>query len=252
MSAMRKEPRLYTPRRAYRLYRTITDDYGNQRVYRSCSGCDCWFPEELFGPARSDGRTPTRCSQRANGCRAAYDRVWRQQHREIILRQEAARREAINADPERRAAYKARLQRYNQARDKELTRQRSKRHYEKIMADPVRHAALLERRRLDYRLRVERKGVKAVPARANPIKYPIKYTRDYMDAAPLRQWILERMTQFDEQYLEFSYRCGVSEKRIREIGDGSVKRVSFPLVDKILTTEGSTFLWELYPALAAA
>lgn len=66
-----------------------------------------------------------------------------------------------------------------------------------------------------------------------------------LPAAPLVPWLRERVEQ--ETIEVFAARCGISDRRIREVLSGRAKNLSFNNVDKLITNEGTVNFIDFYP-----
>lgn len=66
-----------------------------------------------------------------------------------------------------------------------------------------------------------------------------------LPAAPLIPWLKE-MTE-RESIEVFASRCGISDRRIREVLSGRSSNLSFSNVDKLITNEGTVNFIDFYP-----
>lgn len=66
-----------------------------------------------------------------------------------------------------------------------------------------------------------------------------------LPAAPLIPWLKERVEQ--ETVETFSARCGISDRRIREVLSGRSANLSFNVVDRMITNEGTVNFIDFYP-----
>ena len=67
----------------------------------------------------------------------------------------------------------------------------------------------------------------------------------YLPAAPLIPWLKDKTAQ--ESIEGFASRCGVSDRRIREVLSGRSKNMSFKNIDTMITNEGGRSLIDFYP-----
>ena len=72
---------------------------------------------------------------------------------------------------------------------------------------------------------------------------PSKFPR-YLPAAPLLPWIKEELERVPMEI--FAERCGISDKRIRDVLSGRTQRLMFESVDKMITY-GSHNFCDFYP-----
>jgi len=140
----------------------------------------------------------------------------------------------------------------NEARQREkhaekiraTARERSARYYRKVMNDPKMHAAMLERRRMQYRLNKEKKRGSSVPTRTVRTKYSTNSTQERLPAKPLQDWILHKIEKYGS-LAELARACEVDERRFNAVLNER-SQVTFSTVDEMLTNEGTTNIWDLY------
>ena len=65
---------------------------------------------------------------------------------------------------------------------------------------------------------------------------------------PFVLWLKETIPRYGNQE-EFCATAEIGTRRVNELLSGRQTRVSLELVDRALTREGSSMLWELYPEL---
>lgn len=66
-----------------------------------------------------------------------------------------------------------------------------------------------------------------------------------LPAAPLIPWLREKVEL--ESVEIFAARCGISDRRIREVLSGRSKNLSFDNVDRLITNEGTVNFIDFYP-----
>ena len=130
---------------------------------------------------------------------------------------------------------------YEKRRDPARRREIQRRWRAKVMADPVRHAAFLENRRLQYHLRKETKGQ---PAARYTFHKDVPEPYMLVDAAPLKSYVYRR----ELSQGEIARAVGIDEAGIRRILDRTrPTRVSLFTVDKVLTAFDGPPYQSLYP-----
>jgi hypothetical protein len=72
-----------------------------------------------------------------------------------------------------------------------------------------------------------------------------------LPAAPMCAWARAVIDGRNMSFTELAKRCDVNEKTIRNLYTSSVAYISEGLVDRMLTSEGSSLLLEIYPELYA-
>lgn len=70
-----------------------------------------------------------------------------------------------------------------------------------------------------------------------------------LPADPFREWLTRDALPRYASIREFCEATGLQERRVFDVVKGRQKNVSLDYVDKAVTRDGSTFLWELYPEL---
>ena len=65
---------------------------------------------------------------------------------------------------------------------------------------------------------------------------------------PFQSWVEDRLTKY-ESITEFCEATEMHERRVYDLLRGRQNTVELETVDRALTREGSTMLWELYPDL---
>lgn len=139
-------------------------------------------------------------------------------------------------DPEAKARDKARQKKYRQKNKAHI------REYQRIWNDGNRR----------------KRGAK--PRRKMAHRQP---EETYLPVEPFQQWIREKADWYAKLYPSennqtpgalsgigpLSLACHVTERTLRRVMEPATKNVTFSMVDKALTNEGSTMLWELYDHL---
>lgn len=229
---------------------------------QQCTRCKKLKAVELFGRFK-DGTIRYEC----NEC----NRQRSQEYRDYMLsdpiraagykqRQlENGRRWAKNNLERKRKAsreQKARL-RAQGLSDKEYTKawrkanpDKARKHHQnymmKVQSDPERHAAYLEVRRINYRLRKEAEGIEVrrvrprVPAKDKQMRVPVE---------PLQSFLVDLSKERGLSHGDIGRATGVHPDQIRHILKAKYKRVVISTVDKCLTTYGGPPLRSLYPDL---
>ncbi len=153
-------------------------------------------------------------------------------------------RESLEADPEKARRWremrrKSQIKRTEKAkadaRVKALRKAAYKRWWDRTMADPKRHAALLEGRRITYRVKREREGF--VP---KPVKRGQRVNRPSprLPGKPLAV-LIDKLASENE--LSLASQCaalGVSDRAVRHWSEGESSAVNFTTADKVLTAVG--------------
>lgn len=67
----------------------------------------------------------------------------------------------------------------------------------------------------------------------------------YLPVAPLVPWIKEKIEQ--ESIEVFADRCGICDRRIRDVLSGRSKSMTFQNIDTMITNEGGRSLIDFYP-----
>lgn len=115
--------------------------------------------------------------------------------------------------------------------------------------DTSKHITLLEERRFKYRDMQIARGIEPKPQLGiGRLRYPLDPVkkREALPIAPIRDWVIQKAKVYGG-YRELSVHCGVYERTITRIVGREHSDINFSTVDEILTNEGSTFIWDLYP-----
>jgi hypothetical protein len=128
----------------------------------------------------------------------------------------------------------------------EINRRRREKHRD-AMNDPD----YVERRREYARIYTEGKRREAgvEPREFRNRKAPGRYER--LVAAPMSEWVRRNLPRYQGEPSRMAAKCDVDEATIRRLRDQKVDVISEDLADRILTRDGSTDLWEVYPHLYA-
>jgi hypothetical protein len=156
----------------------------------------------------------------------------------------------LKADPERLAAQRARERAYQRRRrakaktDPDVAarmRANAQRHRERLRADPVRYQAWLENRRIDSRLRQERKGRELVPAAK---RAPEDVERPVVPVEPFAVWV----DGLAAGPSAIAAGAGIPERRLWSIRNREQRFVSVDTVDRALLALGEGLRFgDLYP-----
>jgi hypothetical protein len=140
----------------------------------------------------------------------------------------------------------ARLKEWRE-RDIEASRARSRARYAERVAraqrSPEEAARLRETRRLYAWERRRRRGE---AERGIERSQPEKDLR--LEAGPFRDWLLAKLGEYGNT-LRLAHACGTTVRRIYSVLKEEQAWVSIDTVDRALTREGSTYLFQLYPRL---
>lgn len=117
---------------------------------------------------------------------------------------------------------------------------------QKVMDDPVRHAAYLETRRLQYRMQKMREGKDVRTARA---RVPAKEFQMRIPREPLTKFLLGVKSEQNVNLGEMSAATGIHRDQLRGILNRKYDRVAISTVDKCLTVFDGPPLRSLYPEL---
>lgn len=69
-----------------------------------------------------------------------------------------------------------------------------------------------------------------------------------LPVGPFKAWCAQRVEKYDS-IADFCQVTEMNERRVYDLMNDRQKTVTLEVVDRALTREGSTFLWELYPDL---
>jgi hypothetical protein len=72
----------------------------------------------------------------------------------------------------------------------------------------------------------------------------------YLPAAPFIAWLDSAYKRFDGPWELFCEALGISERNVARMRSGEQTLISFDTVDRAVTNEGTTLLWDVYPHLA--
>jgi len=125
----------------------------------------------------------------------------------------------------------------------------------KIYADPERHREFLENQRMRYRDKRDAEGFPAYPKRAaHRLRFREKDNYEVLPVGPIQDWIRIKLETAYSTPTELARACQLFDpedkpdvRRISSILDPNKTTITFSSVDYILTREGSTFIWDLYP-----
>lgn len=125
---------------------------------------------------------------------------------------------------------------------------RKRREYQQIQADPSKHISVLEERRFRYRDRQLARGLEPKPQLGVArLRYPPSEVakKEALPIEPIHEWVKRKAKIFGN--LELAKLCGVNERVVTRILRKEYSEINFSTVDEMLTNEGSTFIWDLYP-----
>jgi len=71
---------------------------------------------------------------------------------------------------------------------------------------------------------------------------------EMLPAEPFSEWMRALVDRYGSA--EAAHRCQLNDRQVRRNASGEPTTVGFGFVDRVLTCEGSTFIWELYPQFA--
>jgi hypothetical protein len=130
------------------------------------------------------------------------------------------------------------------ARNPERARANQRKYYAKMMADPVKHQAFLESRRIAYRLRNEQQGK---PMAARQYALGFRQTKVIVDGEPLRDFLRPLVKGGKVRISAIARDVGLSERRIRAVLNGEYKTIDIATADRILHALKGPPLRSLYP-----
>lgn len=269
--------------------RLIVDDFGTAKLYHHCSRCRGWLEPHMgnFTPLRrhTETRQVLAWDFYCRPCRNAYRREWwaslspEERTVESRKRRDYSKRAAPEILEERRERHRRKQAKYR-ALHPERHADAQRRYRSKIMADPKLHAAMLERDRINYRLKAEREGRELSPRR---VKSAVNAYRELkgrtgdrtLPAKPFREWLTTilghegvRHTDVHRPEVErdgwamtdLGRRLNLDESTVRKIIRNVQSEVTMTTADRALTSYGRpvsvsgygpvTFLWDLWPELA--
>lgn len=178
-----------------------------------------------------------------------YQDEWRRRDENKQARAEYAQWRTKTMSPEARAERNRKRREYRR-KHPDSSRRYSSKAWEKVTADPERHAKLLETRRIQYHLRKEKQGVK-VSSRRSPIKYPFHDDNKLLDIEPFLLWLLPLMKSRELSNVELASIMQVDDRRIRRIVFREQKKVSLWLVIRFLDALSGPPVESLYPEMEA-
>lgn len=119
---------------------------------------------------------------------------------------------------------------------------------QKIIQDQETHRSYLEERRIRYHDDRRRRGLKCYPQKGvRSLAFPEKENRrELLPVGPISEWVTQKAKVYGGNKQLAKY-CGVDERTITRLASKEYSETTFALVDEILTREGSTFIWDLYP-----
>jgi hypothetical protein len=122
------------------------------------------------------------------------------------------------------------MREYHRSRTTDAEYMERKREYQRIMKEAQRRRAGVEPRTWGSR------------ANRRPDSEPVQR----LPVGPFRSWLVVRRQRFDT-LRDLSMALGVEESLLGHVLAGRKTHVLLDTVDRALTRDGSTFLWELYP-----
>lgn len=159
-----------------------------------------------------------------------------------------AHKKAIRANPYALAQYQKRQREWiaqDMKDNPERYKERDRRYNAKLAKDPKRKAVINEGRRLDAQIKAMDEGRKV---RRMPVQIKIEDKDVRLPSGPFMDWVQQRRYHY-QTLSDFVKACGVPERSLTRLHEARTHTVSCIFVDKVLTNEGSTALWELYPDL---
>lgn len=121
------------------------------------------------------------------------------------------------------------------------------RRMEMLRRSPKKMAALRETRRLHAWEDRRRAGEREVP-KGGP-KAPDSERVPRLPIGPFSEWLAVKYEEYGRNSLLLAGVVGMDSSLVHRYKEGKQDRVSIDTVDKALTREGSTFLFQLYPEL---
>jgi hypothetical protein len=114
--------------------------------------------------------------------------------------------------------------------------------------------AFLENKRMRYQEKLAREGKEIQPVNQWRLKYPPNNSYETLPVGPMQEWIRSKLETAYGTPTELARACQLFDsegapdvRRISSILDPKKGVITFSSVDYILTREGSTFIWDLYP-----
>lgn len=126
-----------------------------------------------------------------------------------------------------------------------LRRHRREMHARKMKEDPAYAADRREYARIYAEAKRREQGIPVRPKKNNGKKEH----GERLPAGPMTLWVRKNINRYEGEASNMAKYCGVDEGTIRRLNDGIVGFISEDVADRILTREGSTDLWEVYPHL---
>lgn len=215
--------------------RTIVNDFGEEAEYKLCPKCTRYHPATTDYFYTITGKSGVRLlSSYCKRCQCKLNKDRIRADENYYTR----RWQAIQADPARAEAAReySRLHAAKERVEKpDQYRARLKRHYDKVMADPVRHARYREGERLRRHLQREREGKPIV--RKGHVKYKITEPDVRVPVEPFVE-LLNQMLATHGSRNDAARRCGISDSLFGDIARGDLETVTLDTADKICTTLG--------------
>jgi hypothetical protein len=118
-----------------------------------------------------------------------------------------------------------------------------KKYRQSLQADPKKHQEFLEKRRIEYHLRRERKGLKLGPKTG--VQFKQKETR--VSTAPFRAWLLPVIEANKYSVKHVALMAGIDPSGLDRIVSGRYKIMEIGTADKVLTALSGPPLRSLYP-----
>jgi hypothetical protein len=230
----------------------IVDDFGEARIWRRCAICKTWKPQAIgsFSPRqRDDKKRVIKWDARCLPCRATYRREnWAKMTRK--QRSAVARRrwEQIKADPEALAEKRQRTaERMRSPEYRERRLQATKAYYRRVMADPEKRAAYLERARMNYRLRQERKGrsLDSIGSKSTVARSEEKVV-GYLPAKPLADKVAAYLATTEVDDSKALAAIGVEPRSFFAWRTGERQVVQVLVADMAITHLGLNW-WDIWP-----
>lgn len=226
---------------------------------RWCSAGRHWRPVEEFyrypnGKWKSECRpcNAVRCREYRNRMLADPEKakLFRKRNKAAMdryLKKHAARRKAkskiyhANKSPEVKERHNEASRRYKRENREKLAEYK-KQWWADIKTDPKRHAAYLETRRINYRMKAMQAGR---PIRVGGARKPAKELKTTVPYKPFADWLeLQHETM---TYRDMAKVTGVHESKLQQVSKGKYPRVELKTVDTCLTILGGPPHQSLYP-----
>lgn len=229
---------------------------------RWCSRGAHYLPEEKFG-RKQNGKFNGWCF----ACKAEYSREWRANRlsNPALAKQYKARCKVSNdkyrknnkeRKRERDRLAKAEL-RAKGVSGKEAckrwrenypdrARESNSKYWQRLKADPERHLAHLESRRMGYRLRKMQEGIQ--PRNSTISNHP-RDPQVRVPSAPLAEFLQSVRREYDITIKEMGITAGMNPDKLRHIMNGQYENVQLSTVDKCVTYFNGPPLQVMYPDL---